>query len=125
MILVQQKLKNEERISVTPDPLRSMAGDFDEDRQWAHTSHDSDLCDDWHWDNPGCNGVRPAKYIRLSPAMFVYDDPFAEYQIPIPDSAYEYVGIKPDTGLHDNAITEVTDAWFNKDNERTNIQGST
>ena len=131
MILVQQKIQREEYISIAPDDPNIAS----EDRYWALTLditghlNDSYLCDDWCSDMPGCDAVRPARYIRLFPAMFIYDDPFAQYhQLPIPDSAYEYVGStteKPDTGLHDNAITEVTDAWFDKQGHRGNIQGQT
>ena len=47
--------------------------------------------------------------------MFIYDDPFAEYQIPIPDSAYEYVGPP--------VLTEAQNKWFNKYGDSVNIQG--
>ena len=55
-----------------------------------------------------------------------HTDPFGGYQLNIPNRAYEYIGNaeeKSDTGLHDNAINEVVDKWFNKDGDSVNIQG--
>ena len=122
MILVQQKIQSEEYISIAPEGAKINNAE----RLWCRTVYDDELCDDlnWEfvWEFVGCIAVRPARYIRLSQSMFIYDDPFAEYQLPIPASVYEYVGL-PDTGLHDNAINEVVDHWFNKDGDSVNIQG--
>ena len=89
MILVQQNITGEEFISITPDDPILMSNE----RLWTRTGIDhDDVYENWHWGIAGCSGVRPSRYIRISRAMFIYDDPFSEYQIPIPASAYQYVG---------------------------------
>ena len=98
MILVQQNITEEEYISIAPEGA-NINGD---ERLWCRTLYDDELCNDLNWDRVwefvGCVAVRPARYIRLSRGMFIYDDPFGEYQIPIPASAYQYVG--PEQGQY-------------------------
>ena len=98
MILVQQNSSKEEYISIAPEGAKINNAE----RLWCWTLYDDELCDDLAWESVwkfvGCAAVRPARYIRLFQAMFIYDDPFSEYQIPIPASAYQYVG--PEQGQY-------------------------